>query len=534
MSEPEQLSFDAMPTQLFACTPNRLATFDCPRRYRFTYLDRPTPPRGAPWARSTLGAVAHLALYRWWTLPRAHRTPDEGASLVERNWQDAGFRDAAQSMRACITTAGWVSAYLSGIDPGDEPIGVERTVAVRTQALAVSGRVDRLDDRAGEVVVVDYKTGRRTPTADDARDSQALALYVLGARRTLRRACRRVELHHLPTGTIAAFEHTDASLRAHEQQAERTAAEIIARTDALDAGADRDDAFAPRTSSACAWCDFRRHCPEGAGSCCRTRLVGRPARGRRVAVLSVGDDLALLGAGVAAGLAGSVAGLASLFSYPALLAVGLPPVTANTTNTVALVFNSIGSASASRPELSGQRVRLRRLGVVAVIGGSVGGALLLLGPAGVFEKIVPWLIGFGSLAILIRPRVVEEIALHERPDSIPVLAATFVIGVYGGYFGAAAGVLLLALLLAMTSESLARANAVKNVVLGLANFVAAVVFVIFGSVSWVAAVPLAVGFFAGGRVGPLVVRHAPATLLRMLIAAAGVGLAVYLGIGAYG
>ncbi|MBE7188492.1 sulfite exporter TauE/SafE family protein [Jatrophihabitans endophyticus] len=249
--------------------------------------------------------------------------------------------------------------------------------------------------------------------------------------------------------------------------------------------------------------------------------------------MSVGDVALLLAAGLAAGLAGSVAGLASLFSYPALLAVGLPPVTANTTNTVALVFNSIGSASASRPELTGQRTRLRRLGAAGVAGGLLGGALLLLGPAGVFEKIVPWLIGIGSVAILVRPRTAQETPLHERPDSPPVLAGTFVIGIYGGYFGAAAGVLLLALLLALTSEPLARANAVKNVVLGLANLVAAVVFVIFGSVAWSAAIPLAVGFFAGGRAGPVLVRHAPAGVLRVLIALAGVGLAVYLGIGAY-
>nr|WP_304047986.1 PD-(D/E)XK nuclease family protein [Jatrophihabitans endophyticus] len=263
MNEPEQLSFEAMPTRLFACTPNRLATFSCPRRYRFTYLDRPPPPRGAPWARSTVGAVAHLALQRWWALPRAHRTPDEGASLVERNWQSFGFRDAPQSLRACVATAGWVSDYLAATDPSDEPVGVERTVAVRTPTLALSGRVDRIDRRGDDLVVVDYKTGRRPPTDDDARDSQALALYVLAIRRTLRASCRRVELHHLPTGTVAAFEHTDATLREHEGRAERTAERIVAATDALDAGADRDDAFPAVTSPACAWCDFRRSCPEG-------------------------------------------------------------------------------------------------------------------------------------------------------------------------------------------------------------------------------------------------------------------------------
>lgn len=212
----EQLALAHMPTRLFSCTPSRLAAFDCPRRYRFTYLDRPAPPRGAPWAHNTVGATAHLALHQWWKLSPAHRTPDEGASLVERNWQGNGFRDDAQSAQARATTAAWVRRYLDEqVDPTVEPVGVERTVATRTERLAVSGRVDRVDDRGRELVVVDYKTGRRELTDDDARGSQALALYVLGVRRTLRRECRRVELHHLPTGAVSAFEHTEQSLRRH-------------------------------------------------------------------------------------------------------------------------------------------------------------------------------------------------------------------------------------------------------------------------------------------------------------------------------
>jgi RecB family exonuclease len=259
----EQLTLGEMPARLFLCTPSRLAAFDCPRRYRFTYLDRPAPPRGAPWAHNAVGAVAHLALARWWQLPRRHRTPDAGAHLVERNWQHLGFRDDQQSARSRAGTAGWVRGYLAGIDPRVEPVGVERTVATHTVRLAVSGRIDRIDDRGDELVVVDYKTGRRALDIDDARGSQALALYVLGVRRTLRRACRRVELHHLPTGTVAAFEHTDESLRRHLERAEQTAADIVTATDTLAAGADLDDAFPPAPSNACAWCDFRTVCPEG-------------------------------------------------------------------------------------------------------------------------------------------------------------------------------------------------------------------------------------------------------------------------------
>jgi uncharacterized protein len=241
----------------------------------------------------------------------------------------------------------------------------------------------------------------------------------------------------------------------------------------------------------------------------------------------------LLLAGVGAGLTGSIAGLASLISYPALLAVGLAPVTANVTNTVALVFSSVGSATGSRPELRGQRARVQRLGAVAVLGGAVGGLLLLASPSGAFERIVPWLIGFGSLTILFTRRVTPHPDASPKPDSPLVLLAVFLIGIYGGYFGAAAGVLLLALLLAATSQTLARSNALKNVVLGLANLVAAVVFVFFGSVNWIAAVPLAAGLFIGGRVGPIVVRHSPAHVLRILIALAGIGLAIYLGVDAY-
>jgi uncharacterized membrane protein YfcA len=248
--------------------------------------------------------------------------------------------------------------------------------------------------------------------------------------------------------------------------------------------------------------------------------------------VTIWEFLLLAVAGIGAGLAGSIAGLASLLSYPALLTVGLSPVTANVTNTVALVFSSVGSVSASRPELVGQRGRILRLAPAGLAGGTVGSALLLLGPPGLFERIVPWLIGFGSLVILLRrPTIHPDTAL--TADSRRVVVGVFLVGIYAGYFGAAAGVLLLALLLAVTSESLARCNAVKNVLLGLANLVAAVAFVVFGTVSWVAAAPLAAGVLLGGRIGPVVVRISPAPLLRKLIAVAGIGLAIYLGVNAY-
>jgi uncharacterized membrane protein YfcA len=249
--------------------------------------------------------------------------------------------------------------------------------------------------------------------------------------------------------------------------------------------------------------------------------------------VTVWSTLFVILAGIGGGLTGSIAGLASLISYPALLVVGLPPLTANVTNTVSLVFSSAGSILGSRPELRGQATRVKRLGAVGVAGGVVGGGLLLATPSGLFEQVVPFLIAFGSLTILVSRRPVEHAGAVYTTDSRLVVALVFAIGVYGGYFGAAAGVLLLALLLAATPETLPRCNALKNVVLGVANLVAAVVFAVFGSVAWTVAVPLAVGLFVGACIGPIVVRHAPERALRVGIAFAGVGLAVYLGIDAF-
>ncbi|MCW2494563.1 PD-(D/E)XK nuclease family protein [Jatrophihabitans sp.] len=252
------------PQRLFSCTPSKLTAFDCPRRYRFSYVDRPPPAKGPAWAHNTVGAAVHVALARWYsTLVPAHRTTEAGEILVEAAWQDEGFRDAEQSARWRERAAGWVRSYLAGVDPRREPIGVERTVGTATATLAISGRVDRIDDRGDELVIVDYKTGRTESSEDEARGSLALALYVLAARRTLRRPVRRVELHHLPSGTVAGYDHTDESLARHLARAESTAADIVVATDTLAAGADPDDVFPPVPSALCSWCDFRAACPEG-------------------------------------------------------------------------------------------------------------------------------------------------------------------------------------------------------------------------------------------------------------------------------
>ena len=170
-----------------------------------------------------------------------------------------------------------------------------------------------------------------------------------------------------------------------------------------------------------------------------------------------------------------------------------------------------------------------------MLGGSAGAGLLLLTPSDTFEKIAPWLIGAASLAIMIRPRIRPEPSEGERPDArAGLIASVFLVGIYGGYFGAAAGVMLLALMLAGTGDTLARSNALKNVMLGIANAAAALGFIVFGAVDWAAAAPLAVGLLAGGSLGPIVVRHANANILRTLIGLAGLALAVKLAADAYG
>lgn len=260
----EALELEGMPRPLVRVTPSKLAAWtSCPRRYRMAYVDRPSPPRGGAWAHNTLGAVVHNALRALFDLPPGRRHPDAAAALVSTHWTDDGFADADQAASYRNLAREWVAGYVSDLDPELEPVGVERWVSTPTRWIVAEGRVDRIDDRDGELVIVDYKTGRHGLRIDDARSSQALALYALAARRTLRRECRRVELHHLPTGQVTAWEHTPESLDRHLRRAEEVAEEIALATDTLAAGGDPEILFPPSTGRHCSWCDFRRHCSEG-------------------------------------------------------------------------------------------------------------------------------------------------------------------------------------------------------------------------------------------------------------------------------
>ncbi|MFI0509284.1 putative membrane protein YfcA [Streptomyces canus] len=247
------------------------------------------------------------------------------------------------------------------------------------------------------------------------------------------------------------------------------------------------------------------------------------------------DSVLLLAvAGIASGLAGSIAGLASLFSYPALLAAGLPPVAANVTNTVALFANTAGTAAGSREELRGQRGRLLHLSILAAAGGCVGAALLLGTPASAFSRVVPWLIALGSVLILVREPLRRLAERHTMLTdggprvNTPLAGAVLLVGLYGGYFGAAAGVLMLAVLSLSGSEPLRVTNAVKNIATGAANVTAAVAYAFLAPVDWAAAAALGLGCLLGSRVGPVVVRRLPERPLRITIALAGLALAVSL------
>ena len=272
---PAQAVLEGMPRRLYPCTPTRLSAWlDCPRRYRMTYLDRPAPAKGPPWAHNSFGASVHNALAGWWRLAVARRTVAAAGDLLERGWIDEGYAGPAQSQQHRGKARDMVERYVGTLDPRTEPLGVERTVGAPTARIVVSGRIDRLDARRGpdggtELAVVDYKTGRRPLSTDDARTSLPLALYALAAARIFHAPCHRVELHHLPAGQVHAWEHSDATVARHVRRAEGIAAECEHADGRFRAGlaeAEVDQVFPPHPGPACGWCDFRAHCPEGSAA----------------------------------------------------------------------------------------------------------------------------------------------------------------------------------------------------------------------------------------------------------------------------
>jgi uncharacterized protein len=249
------------------------------------------------------------------------------------------------------------------------------------------------------------------------------------------------------------------------------------------------------------------------------------------------DLLALLGAGAAAGLINTVIGSGTLITFPTLLALGVPPVIANVSNTVGLAPGSLSGAWATGHELTGQRRRVLWLGTASLLGGIAGALLLLWLPSAAFDAIVPILIGLGCVLVVLQPFISARLAIRRArlgADAGSVhgpillwLAVAFV-GVYGGYFGAAQGVLLIAILGIGLSESLLKINAIKNVLATIVNSIASVVFVIVSEVNWPAAIAIAVGSVLGAQVGGKVGRRLPPTVYRVIIVAVGIAAIVSL------
>ncbi|MGH3859173.1 sulfite exporter TauE/SafE family protein [Actinokineospora sp.] len=237
------------------------------------------------------------------------------------------------------------------------------------------------------------------------------------------------------------------------------------------------------------------------------------------------EVIAVVLAGVFAGGINTVVGSGTLVTFPVLLAVGFPPVVANVSNTLGLVPGSITGAIGYRRELAGQLPRLLRLGVASLVGGVVGAILLLVLPPGAFETIVPILIGLALVLVILQPWLARTLTERQGErhvhGGLALIAGVFASGIYGGYFGAAQGVLLLGLMGILMDESLQRINAVKNVLAAIVNLVAGIVFIFVADVAWDAVALIAVGAIVGGLIGAKIGRKLSPTVLRAVIVLVG-------------
>ncbi|MFP5317158.1 MAG: sulfite exporter TauE/SafE family protein [Acidimicrobiia bacterium] len=246
--------------------------------------------------------------------------------------------------------------------------------------------------------------------------------------------------------------------------------------------------------------------------------------------MNPGEGAAVLAAGLAAGTINTIVGSGSLITFPTLLAVGYDPVVANVSNTIGLVPGSVSGAVGYRRELQGQAGRVRALALAALAGGLTGGVLLLVLPGSVFERVVPVLILVACGLVAMQPRLARRASERtQKAHGGPWLLVTiFATGIYGGYFGAAQGVLFIALLGIFLDDSLQRLNGLKNVLAALVNGVAALLFLLLADVAWEAAGLLAAGSVVGGQIGAKVGRRVPAPWLRAVIVVVGTVVAVKL------
>lgn len=244
--------------------------------------------------------------------------------------------------------------------------------------------------------------------------------------------------------------------------------------------------------------------------------------------------LAIAGAGLAAGTINTVVGSGTLITFPVLLGLGYPALVANVSNNIGLVLGNVSGSVAYRRELAGQRRRATVLGTMSLLGGLTGALLLLALPGSSFRRVVPYLILAGCLLVALQPRISrwlsERHADQGRPrDTRPALMVTVLAtGVYGGYFGAAQGVILISLLGIFVVDGLQRLNALKNVLVLITNLVAGVIFAFSSHVSWTVAGLLAIGAATGGQIGGRFGRRLPQPVLRAVIVVVGVVVAALL------
>ncbi|HUA05159.1 MAG TPA: sulfite exporter TauE/SafE family protein [Solirubrobacteraceae bacterium] len=242
--------------------------------------------------------------------------------------------------------------------------------------------------------------------------------------------------------------------------------------------------------------------------------------------------LAIFAAGIAAGAINTLVGSGTLITFPILLAFGYAPVTANVSNTIGLVPGSVAGAVGYRRELAGQRARALRFAAVSTTGGIVGAILLLSLPASAFKDIVPAFIVIALVLIVLQPRLGRALEAwrarharereHGRPGPL-ALASVFASGVYGGYFGAAQGIMLLAILgLSLPDEHLQRINALKVVLAGIVNLVAGIIFIFAAHVAWLPALLIAIGSIIGGIAAARWGRRLPPAALRAVIVLVGI------------
>lgn len=254
--------------QLIALSPTKASTWlDCRYRFRRQYVDRVRVPQR--WAHQSLGLSIHAVLRDWFDLEPAQRTQEAVRSLMRRSWIPVGYRTPEQSEQWEQQAASMTWSYLQDEVGRTEPHSRERSLGARTEAITITGRIDRLDVDENDpeqrrLTVVDYKTGRSVPTTDDVRSSMALAAYAVCVRQSLRRPADRVQLHHVPSGTRVEWQHTEAGLQRHLDRLDRIGLEFAAAQRVVDAGdASVQEVFTPSPGPLCGWCDHQESCAVG-------------------------------------------------------------------------------------------------------------------------------------------------------------------------------------------------------------------------------------------------------------------------------